>query len=209
MPSKRWANAITVFSVKKCRNPSRPKPIRTPRNQPCRRTTGGIFEKKFPDQLRFDDYESITVKEHGDFDNLTGTFTVKTSGLYLLHFSGYYAAICGAMIDIYERAPHFSSSVNLKIVHSSTSIAESIKSDAVRRSKLIKYPPVVVSALLPLKAGDKIGVFADHTWLHESHSCTSRFSAILFSDEFSKQFLPSEEMQTHSETKRKELSLVL
>jgi len=199
MPSKRWANAITVFSVKKCRNPqSLPPRMITPRNQPCRRTTGGKFVPGPPGQLSFDDYELETVKEHGDFDDLTKTFTVKTSGLYLLHFSGYYDAIRPSYNYTYDSG----ASVELMIADPETPFAECINSYAVRSSKLIEYPPVVVSALLPLKAGDKIGVFVNWGKLHESSSFTTRFSGILFTaDEFSKQFLPSEEMQAHSEIK--------
>ncbi len=208
MPSKRWANAITVFSVKKCRNPqSLPPRMITPRNQPCRRTTGGKFVPGPPGQLSFDDYELETVKEHGDFDDLTKTFTVKTSGLYLLHFSGYYDAIRPSYNYTYDSG----ASVELMIADPETPFAECINSYAVRSSKLIEYPPVVVSALLPLKAGDKIDAFTNTTRLYQSedHTYTTRFSGILFSDEFSKRFLPAEEVQAHSKVVGKRLSFIL
>ena len=189
MPTNKWSNAITIFSAVKCVNPFCPPPKRP--KIAARKSTGGFAPRitPFPGPLSFALFECETAKEHGDFNLRNGVFTVKTSGLYLLHFSGYYEkygfsydAGTGVHLNKYRADGSFI-----------TTIATSIGSGQFRRSKLIEYPPVVVTALLPLKAGDKIVAFTNTARLHETPpTYTTRFSGILFSDEFTNQFLPSQ-----------------
>jgi len=189
MPTNKWSNAITIFSVVKCMNPYCP-PSKKPKVA-ARKSTGGVAPRHypFPGPLSFALFECETAKEHGDFNLRNGVFTVKTSGLYLLHFSGYYEKSgfsynpdTGVKLNKYQADGSFV-----------TTIATSIGSPGeVRRSNLIEYPPVVVTALLPLKAGDKIVAFTSTARLHDAPPAyTTRFTGILFSDELSKQFLPS------------------
>lgn len=157
--------AVTVFSVEKCLNP---------RSTPPK------------GQLGFSEFEIDVDKLYGDFHLPTGTFTVKTSGLYLLHFSGYYS---NKLADAAHDDRSYGACVELRIDSLPVPIARSIDSDAVRHSNLIEYPPVVVTALLPLKAGDNINAFAHSTRLHEdSPTYTTRFAATLFTDDYFRDF---------------------
>ena len=197
VPANKWSNAITVFSVVKCLNPYRAIPKNLPPRKPtvkvtARKSTGGYAPRHlvpFPGPLRFSLFECETKTEHGDFNLQNGAFTVKTSGLYLLHFSGYYeesgfsySPRNGVVLNKYQDNGLFV-----------TTIATFAESGEVRRSKLIEYPPVVVTALLPLKAGERIIAFTNTARLHEAPpTYTTRFTGILFSDEFTNQFLPSQ-----------------
>jgi len=168
MPGKK---AITVFSAnKECFSP-----LGSSHKPPWRKSKCGHI---FPGLLAFSNFESHPVEKHGDFDLKTGTFTVKTSGVYLLHFSGYCDGK-GMAKDSTRGA-----CVQLRIEGSFNSIAKSIDADSVRRLfKSIEYPPVVISTLVPLKAGQKIKAFANRSWLHEAPpTYITRFSAILFTD---------------------------
>lgn len=168
MPRKR---AITVFSTKKCHSPLSPNKNPAPwRKSKCSHI--------FPGLLTFCDFDSRPVVEHGDFHLQTGTFTVKTSGMYQLYFSGF----CDGKRMAKDRTR--GACVQLKIEGSFNSIAKSIDADSVRRlNKSIEYPPIVISALVPLKAGEKIKAFANRSWLHEAPpTYTTRFSAVLFTD---------------------------
>jgi len=191
MPNKKWENTITVFSVENCRNPSCPLPgtaIPPKMSSTAAKSTGGNHSALFPGQLGFSSYESQSNQDHVDLHLPTGTFTIKTSGLYLLHFSGYYDKI-----STLRHRNSTNGCVELKI-DSSISIAESA---IAGHSKVTEYlpvlVPVVVSALLPLKAGDKISAFAYKMRLHEDPPMfTTRFSGILFFDEFSQKLVPSQ-----------------
>lgn len=166
-------DAVIVFSAEKCLNPKSPLPKGPSKKGP----SPSLFP--YPGQLGFSQFEISLDKKHGDFHLPTGTFTVKTSGLYMLHFSGYYDTIT-------DDGRSNGACVELKIDSFPYAIAKSIDSDAVRNSNLIDHPPVVVTALLPLKAGDKINAFAHSTRLHEYHPhYTTRFAATLFTDESS------------------------
>lgn len=192
MPNKKWTIAITVFSVKNCRNPSCPLPgsINMPPtiNSTATLSSGGQL---FPGQLGFSAYESQSNQEHVDLHLPTGTFTIKTSGLYLLHFSGYYDKISA----VRHQQGSSTASVELKI-DSSILIAKSTEWLPDKDENTEYLPvlvPVVVSALIPLKAGEKISAFANKMRLHEAPPMfTTRFSGILFFDEFSQKLIPSQ-----------------
>jgi len=153
------------------------------------KSSGGSCAALFHGQLGFSSYESQSNQEHVDVHLPSGTFTIKTSGLYLLHFSGYYDKI--SALRHQQKSSRLTASVELKI-DSSISIAKS----ADLKSKYTEYLPVlvpiVVSALLPLKAGDKISAFANKM-LHEAPPMfTTRFSGILFFDELSQKLITSQ-----------------
>lgn len=201
MPDNKWSNAITIFSVVKCLNPYRALPKDPPSHRPtvvkltARKSSGGFAPKRppFPGPLSFSLFESETKTEHGDFNLQKGAFTVKTSGLYLLHFSGYFNKFYDHSSDGYSNTCVKLNKYQADDDLSFTTIATSVESGEVRRSNLIEYPPVVVSALLPLKAGDRIKAFTNTARLHEAPpTYTTRFTGILFSDELTKQFLPSQ-----------------
>ena len=174
MPGKKWENANTVFSVKKCRNPGSVLRLTPWTNREAKRSTGGAPNFCSPGPLGFSVNETEKKRDHGNFHCPTGVFTVKTPGIYLFHFSGYYHN---------TRGSGHPGAVELKM-NSSTTIAKSIDSDAVRRSKIIEYPPIAVSALLPLKTGDTINAFANMMNLRESSpTYVTRFTGILLSDD--------------------------
>lgn len=188
MPRKKNAYGITVFSVKKCLNPIIPLPstiVPVPMSRTARKSSGGKCGRPlFPGLLGFSAHQSLTKKEHGDFHLSTGTFTVKTPGIYLFHFSGF------------KNDRHDNGYVELKI-DSSTTIAKSVNtdavehlreteflpSDAVEHLKETECVPVFVSALLSVKAGDKISAHAVRMRLRDAPpTYTTRYFGILFSD---------------------------
>ncbi len=176
MPAKKWSNGTIVFSVVKSKYDwYRPIPKELPPRQPdvkvkARKSCAGYNPEcpPFPVPISFSLFECETKVEHGDFILEKGEFTVKTSGLYLLHLSGYYK--CGIF------PCNYSDCVKLNKYHQAddddvfTTIAASIESVEVRRKAnfLTEFPPVVVTALLPLKAGEKIVAFRDEVRLHEA-----------------------------------------
>ena len=180
MPRKKNEYGITVFSVKKCLNPISPLPstiVPVPMSRTARKSSGGCGPRLFPGLLGFSAHQSLTKKEHGDFHLSTGTFTVKTPGIYLFHFSGFknYGTICE-----YDR--HDNGYVELKI-DSSTTIAKSVNTDAVEHLKEIEGLPVFVSAPLSVKAGDQISAHAIRMRLHDAPPrYTTRYFGILFAD---------------------------
>lgn len=109
--------------------------------------------------------------EHGDFDLPTGIFTVETAGIYHLNFIGHvYLTSSG-------RDHRFDLRVNGEIV------AISLNQSAVETSG---YYSAVLSALIPLKSGDKVGVFASRGKIYEETGfCKSRFYGLLLLDQSS------------------------
>lgn len=104
--------------------------------------------------------------DHGVFDLPTGLFTVETAGTYQLNFNAYVkldSAVCSDHLCNLR--------VNGKIVAVS-----------YNHSKTLGYQPAVISALLPLDAGDKVGIFAFKGHLYQSATFKTRFFGILFDE---------------------------
>ena len=103
--------------------------------------------------------------EHGEFDLPSGIHTVKTAGNYLLNFNGLVELRAGF------RRHQFDLKVNDETVATSFNDSNSPG-----------YQPAVISALLPLKAGDKVGIFAHEGQLYEDTDSITRFFGILLLD---------------------------
>lgn len=104
--------------------------------------------------------------QHGDFDLLTGIYSVKTAGNYLLNFSCHvYFEVAGG------KRNRFNLKVNNKTVAMSCSVSDAFGDQ-----------PAVISVLLPLYTGDKVGIFADSGQLYDGEDFKTRFFGILFLD---------------------------
>lgn len=203
---KQWKNAIPVFSANKCRNPD---DLLTPIFRiRARKSTGGRRAPRpprvEPGLLGFALIDTASNK-HGTFDLANGKFTVKTAGVYLFHFSGYY------MTNTYRTIPE-SASVQLRVngfpvARSASRVPvtfEAKKSDDEEDDDDDEDKPshsVTVSSFSRLETGDVVDCFSDQLYLHEEDEpfdeysdedeaiksnnkrITSQFSAFYFSDE--------------------------
>lgn len=105
---------------------------------------------------------------HGHFDLPSGTFTVKTAGTYQLDFNALVSLTTG---NQYHR-------VDLKI--NGESKAASCNYSSLETAG---YQPVVITALVSLKTGDVVGIYAYQGKLYQDADHKSRFSAVLFSEQ--------------------------
>ncbi len=185
---KKWTNCILVFSAKKCRNPDYYlesfKNSLPYMSSPC----PTIDLTPLPGVLSYSSIEidqKDAIIKHGDFNPLNGTFTVKTAGLYLFHFSGYFLySGCGR----HSGANLIQLRVNTKPVAQSVTIDQS---DVINNWKIgdeDAVMPLVLSTFLTLKVGDEVDSYSDDVIPHENpNSCSTtrfstRFSAFYFSD---------------------------
>ena len=206
---KKWTNAIPVFSANKCRNPL---DLLTSIFRPImRKSTGGRaprpVPKATPGLLGFAVIETASSK-HGTFDLANGKFTVKTAGVYLFHFSGYY------LTNTYKPIPD-SASVQLRVNGFSVARSASrvpVTADAKKSDNKEDDDDdddedkpthsVTVSSILRLESDDVVDCFSDELYLHEEEEpydiyysnkdtviksninrITSQFSAFYFPDE--------------------------
>lgn len=107
--------------------------------------------------------------EYGDFDLATGIFTAKTAGNYLLNFTGH------AHLVAAHRAGQM---IMLKI--NSKRVALSYNYSSVETSG---FQPAVISVVVPLKVGDRVGIFANSGKLYDDDGgYKTRFYGLLFLD---------------------------
>ena len=106
-----------------------------------------------------------TKGEHGSFHLSTGIFSVKTAGIYQLNFSGHVATNKDGHTHCYTIRVD---GVVKAVYYSHTPTDEEW------------YQPVSLSALLPLKSGEKVGVYLGVGKLYEGFpQFITRFSGIL------------------------------
>lgn len=142
---KKPTTSIPVFSVENCTNPAA--------------GSGQSFGFSTP---------VMNLKtEHGNFDLLSGVFTVKTRGTYLLNFNAHVQLTSGSSDHRFD----------LKI--NGKTVAVSYNQSSVGTSG---WQPVVLMALVPLKTGDKVGIFSFCGKLYESTDWKTRFHGILLMD---------------------------
>jgi len=106
-----------------------------------------------------------TKVEHGSFHLPTGIFSVKTAGIYQFHFSGHVATDQ----DVHTHCFTIRVDGVVKAVfYSHTPTDETW------------YQPVSLTALLPLKSGERVGVYIGVGKLYEGFpQFLTRFSGIL------------------------------
>lgn len=111
-----------------------------------------------------------TETEFGDLDLTTGIFTVEQPGLYQVNFNS----------NVYMTSGSFQRSFEMRL----NGVSHARYNNQVYDSSGYGvYQPVNISALLPLKVGDKVGVFAISGNLHEdaSNHYITRFSCLFLS----------------------------
>lgn len=110
------------------------------------------------------DFEMKT--KHGQLDLPTGIFTVITPGIYQFHFN--------STINILRQQSRHFFQLRVDGVAKATSYSQTA-------SETGGFQPVVISALLPLNAAQKVGVFLVDGALSESGpNLVTQFSATLF-----------------------------
>ena len=182
---KKWTNATTVFSTKKCRNPDHL--LTTVFRLTARKSCGGRAPRSPPGLLGFSAIDAVCNK-HGTFDLVNGKFEAKTAGIYLFHFSGYYAK------KTFKPIPD-SACVLLRV--NGCTVARSAPRVYVDAKKSDEPECVIVSSFLWLEEGDEVDCFSHELFLQEDptyeyddedmirgfSNITTRFSAFYFSDE--------------------------
>ncbi len=108
------------------------------------------------------DFETKT--EHGDFDLSTGIFTVKTNGLYHLQFT--------AHIETNKRVNYHRYDLRVDGIYKAVSFTQT-------SSENEQHQAIIISAYLPLKSGEKVGVFRVEGGLYEDIYHVSRFVGII------------------------------
>ena len=104
--------------------------------------------------------------EHGVFDLPTGIFTVETAGTYQFNFNAY------VILDPAVSSAH---RFDLKVNGETGAVSYN---DSVSTC----YQPAVISALLPLNTGDKVGIFSVKGKLYQSATFKTRFFGILLNE---------------------------
>ncbi len=188
---KKWTNAIPVFSAKKCRNPNHLLTTVFRLRETARKCFIGRKAPRSqipPGLLGFSAIDAVSSK-HGTFDLVNGKFATKTAGIYLFHFSGYYAE------KTFEPIPD-SASVLLRV--NDCPVARSAPRVSVDDSKKSDEPEsVIVSSFLWLEEEDEVDCFSNKLFLQEDptyafddgnmirgfSNITTRFSAFYFADE--------------------------
>ena len=103
--------------------------------------------------------------EHGDFDLSSGIYTVKTVGIYLLNFN--------ALVKLHARSR--SHNFDLKVDNKTVAISYNY-------SETLGDQPAVISAMVPLNSGDRVGIFANCGKIYQDKGAVTRFFGILMSD---------------------------
>lgn len=159
MDSMTSNKTASVFSAKICTNPT---------------ATAGTT-------LGFSTLDFKTLTDYGHFDLAKGIFTVKTPGIYQFNFSShiyyYVTNLMNSGRDNYMR--HYELRVDgaVKAIYNTYLHPQNGVSNGV-------YNPVLISALLPLKLGEKVGVFSVNGPLHEDATkYITRFSCVFVSDQ--------------------------
>lgn len=100
--------------------------------------------------------------EHGEFDLSSGIYTVKTSGIYQLNFNAYVYLVSGVTTHQFD----------LKVNGETVAISYNYSASTGNQ-------PAVISDVLPLDAGDEVGIFANRGKLCQDRECKTRFFGIL------------------------------
>lgn len=155
--SNKWANAVSVFSVKK----------RLP-YEDC---------TSHPIQLGYSSIDMVQ-NTNGEFDISEGTFIVKIPGIYLFHLSGY----CRFSECHTEPGGSIQLRVNGCPVSFQTVTYDDY--DSEEHADLEQDPkPIALSTFVSLKTGDRVNSFSEDLHLHEKEDTyTTRFSGVYFSD---------------------------
>jgi len=145
---------VPVFSVKECTNP-----------KAARDTSFG-----FATYSKRSNQTDIKDEQHGFFDLPTGIFTAKTAGFYHLNFY--------AHSNTHDQL--FSSKLSFHRVH--LKINDEVVDASLSNSSMEDcVVPIVISVVIPLKVGDRVGIFAYLGNLYQdSIGCATRFYGMLF-----------------------------
>lgn len=108
-----------------------------------------------------------TKEEHGLFDQSSGIFTAKTAGFYQFNFNGH----------VFVDGRNFVHQFLLKV----DGIIKAVSYTHFSSLETTAYIPVSLSALVPLKTGEKVGVFVGYAGkLYEAPpTYVTRFCGIL------------------------------
>jgi len=120
--------------------------------------------------LTFSTFGFDTKIEHGDFNLRTGLFTVQTEGKYQFHFNAHTKTGRESRSHIFI----------LKVDEQAECVAYSNWISEANKG----FSPVALTALLPLKRGQKVGIMFTSGQLFESTipGYSSRFFGILLAD---------------------------
>ena len=168
--TKKWPNAIPVFSVKMCLNSDKKLAVPTPNKK--KRSS-----EPSPGLLGYSTADFKTRKQHGVFNLSNGTFTVKTPGAYLFHFSGYY---------LESDCKFYSGRAQIRVNGCPVArSADSSHSYGNHFDDADDSKPATISSFLSLGAGDTVDSFSEMPLAqdHEPELYMTRFSAIYFSEE--------------------------
>ena len=111
------------------------------------------------DRATFGQLNIPTNEAHGSFNKDTGVLTVKTAGVYMIHFSG---------------VGHHSASISNKILLRVNSIVKAVS--------LNLHGSIAISSVLKLKRGDQVDIAILEGTLDESAiGAFTSFSALLLS----------------------------
>ena len=142
------SNVVPVFSVKKCSN---------------QLVTGTNSSGK----VAFSIFNFKTKIDHGHFHLPTGTFVVRTAGLYQFHFNG---SVIVDMESHYAR-------VELKV----NGVAQATTRSATG-SQSFGLQPVTLSALLQVNSGESVEICVIGGGIYEDSGNVAHFEGILFVD---------------------------
>ncbi len=112
----------------------------------------------------FMDLDIETNIEHGDFDLQTGIFSVKKTGVYDLKFTAH----------VQTNKWTKSHRIDLRVdgVYKAVSNTQTSTDNEEHR-------PIIISAVLPLKCGEKVSIVLVEGGLHEDQYHVSRFTGVL------------------------------
>ena len=105
-----------------------------------------------------------TEAEHGQFDLSSGIFTAKTKGKYQLEFKAF------AFFD----SDNKNHRVQLRVNGCSR-----VNSENYSKRDITGYQAVVISALLPLEMGDKVGIYPESGKLYQDDTHQVQFYGTL------------------------------
>jgi len=117
--------------------------------------------------LGFSTFSMQAKTQHGNFDLPSGIFNIKAAGNYLLNFN--------AHVHIAPNDTLIWRQFDLKINGETVVVS-------YNESASGGYHPAVISALLPLDAGDKVGILFAYSKLCQSTIFKTRFFGILLDE---------------------------
>jgi len=112
----------------------------------------------------FVDLDIETNTEHGDFDLQTGIFSVKTTGIFDLKFT--------AHVQTNKWTKTHRIDLRVDGVYKAVSYTQTSSDNEEHR-------PIIISAVLPLKCGEKVSIVLVEGGLYENQYHVARFTGIL------------------------------